>query len=135
MNERRFKHTPDEARKLWVEALRSGEFKQGKQYLCSVTRRGERFCCLGVLCEMFIRHEGDLNVVDCDTGEREYAGRETYVPAIVKEWSGLETTCGDFCTDALVNMNDRGKRFSTIAKVIESAPPGLFVEPQATEAR
>ena len=32
----------------WLKALRSGKFKQGKDQL----RLGNRFCCLGVLCEI-----------------------------------------------------------------------------------
>lgn len=31
--------------KKWVQALRSGEYEQGKQYLCD----GTKYCCLGVL--------------------------------------------------------------------------------------
>jgi hypothetical protein len=37
-------------KKRWVEALRSGKYKQGKDYLC---RDGD-FCCLGVLCELAV---------------------------------------------------------------------------------
>lgn len=34
----------------WVKALRSGEFKQGKDYLCAEQDDGTHaFCCLGVL--------------------------------------------------------------------------------------
>lgn len=32
----------------WVEALRSGEYRQGTMYL----RREGKHCCLGVLCEL-----------------------------------------------------------------------------------
>jgi hypothetical protein len=32
----------------WVEALRSGAYEQGSLYL----KRGNEFCCLGVLCEV-----------------------------------------------------------------------------------
>ena len=37
-----------ELKAKWIAALRSGEFKQGKNYL----RRGGAHCCLGVLCEI-----------------------------------------------------------------------------------
>ena len=40
--------TPKELRKLWVAALRSGKFKQGKGHL----HKGDEFCCLGVGCEV-----------------------------------------------------------------------------------
>ncbi len=32
----------------WVEALRSGKYQQGRQYL----NKDGKFCCLGVLCEI-----------------------------------------------------------------------------------
>jgi len=32
----------------WVKALRSGKYKQGRNRL----RKKDRFCCLGVLCEL-----------------------------------------------------------------------------------
>lgn len=32
----------------WIAALRSGAYKQGKGRL----RRGDSYCCLGVLCEV-----------------------------------------------------------------------------------
>ena len=35
-------------KKKWVAALRSGKYKQGKEVL----RDGDRYCCLGVLCEV-----------------------------------------------------------------------------------
>lgn len=41
------------AKKIWVRALRSGDYKQSKSYLCieSQPGSGPSFCCLGVLCE------------------------------------------------------------------------------------
>ena len=36
-------------KKVWVEALRSGEYKQGKGMLY---RPEETHCCLGVLCKV-----------------------------------------------------------------------------------
>lgn len=37
-----------ELKDKWVAALRSGEYKQGRSYL----KRGDLYCCLGVLCEV-----------------------------------------------------------------------------------
>jgi hypothetical protein len=44
-------------KKEWVEALRSGEYLQGKQYLKTVARIAANkvevlHCCLGVICEL-----------------------------------------------------------------------------------
>ncbi len=40
-----------EIKKKWVEALRSGKYKQGKKVLRS---GNEKFCCLGVLCDLLV---------------------------------------------------------------------------------
>lgn len=37
-----------EIKKQWIEALRSGKYKQGREYLCV----DETYCCLGVLCDI-----------------------------------------------------------------------------------
>lgn len=38
--------------KKWLEALRSGKYKQGVGALRRETLEGEKFCCLGVLCDI-----------------------------------------------------------------------------------
>ena len=38
----------------WVKALRSGEYKQGRQRLCSVKNGEVHWCCLGVLADIAI---------------------------------------------------------------------------------
>ncbi len=40
-------------KKLWVEALRSDKYKQGRNRL----RRDNKFCCLGVLCDVFRKRQ------------------------------------------------------------------------------
>jgi len=48
-----------EAKKIWVEALRSGKYEQGKEALCSQsTSGGKQFCCLGVLVDCYMKHSG-----------------------------------------------------------------------------
>lgn len=37
-------------KRIWLEALRSGKYKQGKGRLLSET--GKEHCCIGVLCEV-----------------------------------------------------------------------------------
>lgn len=45
-----------ELKKLWVEALRSGEYEQTQEQLCDSTDDGGySYCCLGVLCEVAIK--------------------------------------------------------------------------------
>jgi len=42
--------------KKWVEALRSGEYEQGKGILCMDDEiSGDwKYCCLGVACDIFV---------------------------------------------------------------------------------
>lgn len=41
-----------EIKKKWIEALRSGDYDQGKGALYAVTDEGAKYCCLGVLQEV-----------------------------------------------------------------------------------
>jgi hypothetical protein len=40
---------------LWVKALRSGDYRQGQHQLRT---QDDRFCCLGVLCDVFQKETG-----------------------------------------------------------------------------
>ena len=46
--------------RLWMDALRSGKYEQGKGAL----RRDGKFCCLGVLCDVYRKETGDGMWVD-----------------------------------------------------------------------
>tara|TARA_Y100001968_G_C19392416_1_gene736363 strand:+ start:798 stop:1088 length:291 start_codon:yes stop_codon:yes gene_type:complete len=55
----------------WVEALRSGEFKQTRERLKKSNQHGSSFCCLGVLRELFPEtidgKEGSLTTESLET--------------------------------------------------------------------
>ncbi len=108
-------------KEMWVEALRSGKYQQCPGVLCD----GHRYCCLGVLCEVF--NEA--------TGTPVATARRRLLPRRVADWCGLRTTDGGFGDEeTLAGLNDTGKSFEHIADIIESNPPGLFVtsdEPRA----
>ena len=106
--------------KIWVEALRSGKFKQGKGALLT----GEGYCCLGVACALYQEAGNRLAAKVFDGG---------WLPDVVKIWLGLSSYNGHyFGSDGkmtwLVNDNDYGygKTFHQIATIIESEPEGLF---------
>lgn len=122
----------------WVRALRSGKYKQTKEVLHRVTKRGKKevhtYCCLGVACELYIESGGRLGRSSAnERGAIAYAGSRTSLPPKVQKWLGLthregslsDPVLGAYC---LSNLNDAGKQFSAIAKVIESKPEGLFAE-------
>jgi hypothetical protein len=97
------------AKKRWVEALRSGEYKQGKNKLHS---KGGRFCCLGVLCDIEI----DGNWV-YDSSSECYSimdGEKHEFPFdIRKKYLTYDQQC------KLISMNDTGDNFDKIADWIE----------------
>jgi hypothetical protein len=115
--------------KLWVASLRSGTYQKniGRLY------RAGRFCVLGVLCDLYQKVVGDLRVIDRVNGERSYNSRDSMLPEEVTRWVGLNSSTGDFVSDSggwdpLIVLNDGGMTFPALADLIESEPPGLFVE-------
>lgn len=115
--------TPEEQkehRRLWVAALRSGKYEQGRGVLRTANNQ---FCCLGVAC--------DISGVGHWSDEREYyAGDDAkyaVLPRPVMAWLGLRDTGGEFGRrDSLIDQNDGGKTFAEIADIIESEPEGLL---------
>lgn len=115
-------------RQKWVAALRSGQYKQGTSNLVVRGKKADQFCCLGVLCDMAVR----AGVIpEPELPEERYAysyeGKTGLPPRKVLKWVGLATDEGrSLGLPSLASLNDEGKKFSTIAKIIESEPKGLF---------
>ena len=97
-------------KKLWVAALRSGKYKQGHGGL----RDGDRFCCLGVLCDIHAKETGtQWSVSGC------YQGLVGFVPLKVMTWAEVSSSphAGNL---SLVNANDdRRLSFKKIAALIK----------------
>lgn len=91
----------------WLRALRSDKFKQGREQL----RDGDRFCCLGVLCELAERS----GVIESYKGN--------YLPADVVTWAGVPNNDPIVLGRALADRNDgvegRPQNFKQIANLIE----------------
>lgn len=116
-----------EIKKLWIEALRSGKYKQATGRLSKIDDNGvTRMCCLGVLCDLYTKHTGKGEWVD---GEyvRQFAPSEgpneaNHPPREVILWASLETTRGMNGIN-LDSMNDGigqpAHSFDEIATVIE----------------
>jgi hypothetical protein len=104
----------------WVEGLQSGNYKQGPSYL----KRGDQFCCLGVLCDLHSK-ETDTSWVksyENDQGPR-YLGAYDVLPQKVMDWAGL-TESNPKIIDlglSLAELNDLGKTFEEIANIIDHA--------------
>lgn len=128
-----------EVAKKWIKALRSGKYKQGKGYLKKFNDKGEpRHCCLGVLCELYNdtmkkNHKKTLETrritkYDSLDGDQEvviFNGFDTLLPIKVRRWADIKDGLGLFNfnaeteTECLADLNDRGKKFKTIADIIE----------------
>lgn len=113
----------EDIKKRWVEALRSGQYKQGKGCL----NNGKAYCCLGVLCEI-LRDEVGLEWIKGSQGN--YHARTgnsmngSYLPDPIMEFAELEdlnppVIFGDKPL-ALAYLNDNVLDFREIADLIES---------------
>lgn len=85
----------------WVEALRSGKFKQGSGWL----ERNEAYCCLGVLC-----------AIQDDEWKLHWTNDSMYTESLPDY---LNAGLAETDRHELAGMNDGGKPFSEIADFIE----------------
>jgi hypothetical protein len=84
-------------KKRWMDALRSGEYKQGKGCLARNCSGEKEYCCLGVLCDIYMQDhpnetmtwEYDLDDSTNETKIGSLHGTEFVLPHKVQEWSGL----------------------------------------------
>ena len=116
--------TPEQARAKLVEALRSGKYVQARESLRSVD--GERYCCLGVACDLYREHA--LEDWTRETASWHFLGQEHVLPERVGRWLGFKHHGGVLKNPiegsgpalvSLVDMNDGGRSFAEIADVIE----------------
>jgi hypothetical protein len=99
-------------KKQWLEALRSGKYQQGNGRLRSSRDGVDRFCCLGVLCDLL---EPESWTETSVPGFYRHSIHEGYPGSTVLESAGLEH---DQC-QILASMNDNGKSFEDVAQFIE----------------
>jgi hypothetical protein len=113
-----------EVKKMWVDALLSGKYKQGK----SVLRRDNRFCCLGVLSDLYAeahpawqwKRNSDpvWSFRDTVTGDAWNA----LPPHAVAKWTGQDTRDATVIYKGsrqfLTALNDAGVPFEIIAGLI-----------------
>ena len=101
----------------WTKALRSGKYEQGTNYLV----HADMHCCLGVLCKLAIKDGVKLKVETGQTGTMAFDGEEQTLPHTVVAWAGMSSYQGvyDDKENSLAILNDGGKPFEHIAKLIE----------------
>jgi len=109
--------------KLWVDALRSGEYAQTEERL----NDEDGFCCLGVACDVYAKA----------TKLQIYTDAEGYIAGLglgdqhgaVMNWLGLHDSLGISkvaYARSLSVMNDYGSTFEDIADCIEASPEEYF---------
>lgn len=111
--------------KQWVEALRSGEYKQSQGQL----RTDEGYCCLGVLSAIVKDEIGGCWNRNDNTPYPQWEFiigtdvSQSLLPQEIVELVGMQTNEGTFPWSvfdwSLIDMNDSGKSFEEIADVIE----------------
>jgi hypothetical protein len=127
-----------EIKKLWLDALRSGEYKQNIGSLRQVENGQECFCALGVLCEIALKHGVEGFHHGPDRGY--YVGRTAdgnyenhALPKPVREWAGdnampyivlaVDSEGKSVKEVSIAKLNDRCElTFSEIADMLEKEP-------------
>ena len=104
--------------RLWVEALRSGKYTQGRGRL----KTDVGFCCLGVACDI----SGLSTWEQAEKNEGKvyhYDHAVAILPLAVREWLGIDSLFVSISNGGqywdLAAMNDGGKKFGEIADLIE----------------
>lgn len=118
-------------KKQWLEALTSGNYKQGKNCL----NNGNKFCCLGVLSDLYAKKhniEWEKEKYEND----KLFNEDSVLPSKVKQWAGLSrknprVILTDKATkklgyenggkEDLATLNDEGCSFKVIAECIEKS--------------
>lgn len=122
-----------EIKERWLTALRSGKYKQGAGAL----RVGDKYCCLGVLCQLLAEEAyipvSSSGVTGEDGGIVVYDGTTTLPSSLTvaiafganvvraggENWNVYDPRSPSHYMTSLAQLNDSGMSFAEIADVIE----------------
>lgn len=80
--------------RLWANALKTGDYTQGREFLKQIEGAVVKYCCLGVACEVAI-----ANGVKLDVGLSQqvfnFGERTGVLPDAVIQWLGLPAQAHD----------------------------------------
>ncbi len=94
---------------LWVQALRSGRYKQAEGRMHESSRllwQRDTFCAMGVLYDLYLQ----------SSGEQWSKGTQGRVSADALVWAGITREL----EETVVMHNDQGRSFEDIASIIEA---------------
>ncbi len=101
----------------WIDALRSGDYKQCKDQL----KIGARFCVLGVLCDLHAKETGEEWKQVIDGQEYQYQSYMEEPPPLVELWIGKEFMKKLNSQEIdIMCCNDSGMSFEDLADLIEA---------------
>lgn len=124
----------------WVNSLRSGKYRKGRNRLCAIRKNGNKnWCCLGVLCDLYTAENPDAlkSSIYFDSWTRKNVVRYddnfclptiATLPDAVARWAGIKTKNGQFTNrltsqdTCLAELNDCTKSrhsFKRMADIIE----------------
>lgn len=99
-----------EIKEKWLIELGSGNYQKGRRKLKHVEGGKVQHCCLGVLCELYIKETGLGEWKEHANGIMVFIldGKESrdYLPEKVMAWSGVENFMGEFEFPAEEEMDD-----------------------------
>ena len=111
------KQMNQEIKTKWLEALRSGEYKQGKGILKDDK---DNYCCLGVLCQIHSKETNTEWGVNEGNNLFNYLNDSFALPNVVFNWANLESQSPMIGEISLIFSNDDlGYSFNQIADEIE----------------
>lgn len=134
-----YKKLPIKGLDRWVEAMRSGMYRQATDKLCdiSLTTRDRSYCCLGIKCEIdLLNKEVDGNADNAARYSWKHSSATDYLPLDYAEYlgfrsgSGRNYRAGGFPDGVIVThkgiekttlamLNDSGLSFAQIADIME----------------
>ncbi len=99
-----------EIKQKWIEALKSGKYRQGREALRD---SDNDYCCLGVLCDLVDPNGWSAGALD-----------DVFIHGTDDAWPGLSVlgpaNLGLRDAEKLAEMNDSGSSFAEIADHIEA---------------
>jgi hypothetical protein len=105
-----------EIKRRWVEALRSGQYKQGRLHL----HKEDSFCCLGVLTDLYCRdHGAQWSEAWPGSLVMAFNGEDEGLHPMVLDWAGLSSPNPVVDCGRLSSLNDNGRTFAEIADLID----------------
>jgi hypothetical protein len=111
-------------KELWVNALESGEYAQAQ----GVLKNENGYCCLGVLCDLYLKSGIDPSAHWASDEESELFlignnGSPWSLLPEVQSWAGLESNESPSSPKVkgtlLESLNDQGESFEAIAELIK----------------